>query len=62
MLLEKENVNKVQRRRNEFGTPPTTYVTITQLRYKFEVDATVQNLDKEFCENLTVQLTMEVLR
>jgi hypothetical protein len=22
----------------------------------------VQNLDKEFCENLTVQLTMEVLR
>ena len=38
---------KFQRRcRVEFGTPPSTRVTITRIRYKFEVDGTVQDVLK----------------
>ena len=37
-----ENVVEVQRRwRIEFGTPPSTMVTITRIRDKFEVGVTV---------------------
>ena len=44
-----ENVVEVQRHwRVEFGTPPppTTRVTITRIRDKFEVDGTVQDVLK----------------
>ena len=42
-----ENVVEVQRRRRvEFGTPPSTGVTITRIRDKFEVDGTVQDVLK----------------
>jgi hypothetical protein len=38
MLLEKENVNEVQRHgRNEFGTPPPTCVRVAWLYGKFGV-------------------------
>jgi hypothetical protein len=61
MPLEKENVNELQRCwRNEFGTPPTC-VTVARL-YKFGVDVTKQNLDKEHSEELAVQPRMEMSR
>jgi hypothetical protein len=42
-----ENVTEVQKLwRNKFGTPPTTRVTVTKIRDKFEVDGTVQNVNK----------------
>jgi hypothetical protein len=42
-----KNVVEVQRRwRNKFGTPPSTQVTITRLRDKFETDGVVQNVNK----------------
>ena len=45
-----ENVVEVQRRwRIEFGTPPTTRVTITGIQDKFEVDGTVQDVFKGRC-------------
>jgi hypothetical protein len=40
-----ENVTEVQRRRNEFGTPPTTQVMVTKVCNKF-VYGTVQNVTK----------------
>jgi hypothetical protein len=48
--------------RNEYGTPPPTCVTAVQLHDKFRADITVQTTDKEHSKELTVQLTMEVLR
>jgi hypothetical protein len=43
MILEKENVNGVQRCwRNEFGTPTTTYVRVAWLHIKFGSDGTAQ--------------------
>jgi hypothetical protein len=60
MLLEKDNVNKVKRQRNESGPP--THVTAAQLHDKFRADGTVQNVDKKSSKDLEVQLTMEVLR
>jgi hypothetical protein len=62
ILLGKKNMSKVQRWRNEFGTPPSACVTVAQLHDKFRVDGTVQNVDKEHTEDLTVQLTMEAWR
>jgi hypothetical protein len=62
VLLEKENVNEIQRWRNEFGTPPPTCVTVGWLHDNFGADGTVPNVDQEHSEDLTVQLTMEVLR
>jgi hypothetical protein len=60
MLLQKENVNVVQRHwRNESGKPSSTCVTVTQSHDKCGADGTV---DKEHSEGLAVQLTMEVLR
>ena len=45
-----ENVVEVQQRwRVEFGTSPTTRVTITRIRDKFEVDGIVQDLLKGQC-------------
>jgi hypothetical protein len=42
-----ENVTEVQRHwRSEFGTPPPTRVTVTKMCVKFEVDGTVQNVNK----------------
>jgi hypothetical protein len=40
------NMNKVQRQRNEFRTPPPTRVTIAWLHDKFETDGTVHNVKK----------------
>ena len=49
-----ENVVEVQRRwRVEFGTSPTTRLTITRIRDKFEVDATVQDVLKGRCGSST---------
>jgi hypothetical protein len=62
MLQEKENVNEMQRHRNEFGTLPPTCVAVAWLYDRFGADGTIQNVDKECSEDLTVQLTMEVLR
>jgi hypothetical protein len=62
MLLEKENVNEVQRRKNESGTPSLACVTVSRLRDKFGVDGTVQTVDKECSEGLEVQLSKEVRR
>jgi hypothetical protein len=53
-------VNEVQR--NEFGTPPPMRATAAQLRGKFRVNGTVQNVFKELLEDLAVQLTIEELR
>jgi hypothetical protein len=56
-------MNEVQRcGKNEFGTPPPTYVTGTQLCDEFGADGTVQNIDKECSEDLTVHLAVVVLR
>jgi hypothetical protein len=63
MLLEKENVNEVQTHlRNEFGTPPPPCATVVWLYDKFRADGKVQNVDEECSEDLTVQLTMKLLR
>ena len=47
-----ENVEVQQLWRVEFGTPPPpppTRVTITRIRYKFEVDRTAQDVLKGRC-------------
>jgi hypothetical protein len=41
-------------------TPPPTCVTVAQLCGKFEANGTVQNVDKEHSEDLTVQLLRKV--
>jgi hypothetical protein len=46
----------------EFGMLPPTCVTVRWLHDKFGASGTVQNIDMECCEDLTVQLTAEVLR
>jgi hypothetical protein len=56
-------VVEVQRRcRSEFGTPPPTGVTIAVLISKFETGGTVQNVNRADLEDLSVQLTAEVVR
>jgi hypothetical protein len=63
MVLEKENVNEVQRRwRNEFGTEPATCITFAWLCDKSGADGAMQNTDKKHSEDLAVQLTTKVLR
>jgi hypothetical protein len=53
MLLEKENVNEVQRNKeNESGT--ATCVIAARLGDKFEADGTVQIVDKERSEDLAL--------
>jgi hypothetical protein len=39
-------MNEVQRRRNEFGTPLPTCVTMAWLHDKIEADGTVHNVNK----------------
>jgi hypothetical protein len=61
--LKTESVVEVQRhRRNEFQTPPPTWVTITRLRDKFETDGTARDVNKADLEDLAVQITVKVLR
>ena len=63
-----ENVQVQRRWRVEFGTPPpTTRVTITRIRDKFEVDGTVQDVLKIGCgikrsytDNESVDAVMQV--
>jgi hypothetical protein len=52
-------VNEEQRQRNKFGTPPPTCETFAWLCDEFGDEGTVQNVDKECSEHLTVQLTMK---
>jgi hypothetical protein len=42
-----KNVTEVQRHwKNKCGTPPPTWVMVTKIRDKFEVDGTEQNVNK----------------
>ena len=45
-----ENLEVQRRWRVEFGNPPSTRVTITRIRNKFEVDGTAQDVLKGRCE------------
>lgn len=57
------NVNEVKRRcRNEFVTVLPTCVRVARLVGKSAADETAQRVDRERCEDLAVQLTVEVLR
>jgi hypothetical protein len=63
VLLEKENVDEVQRRwKNEFETPTPVCVTVARLRDKFGADGTVRNVDKEHSINLAGHLAVEALK
>jgi hypothetical protein len=45
--LKVKNVTEVQRLwRNEFGTSPSTHITIARLHDKSEADGTVHNMNK----------------